>query len=79
MIAHPLPAVSGLDAAENVKPRFKPGGESAGDLERFVKGVVAGKDPIHRIAIALDGVVAVQFDHVFSGGSNRFGTVNRIS
>ena len=63
MIAHPFPAAMGLDAAEDVKAGFKPGCETVCDFNGLVQRMIGGKDAVNFLALAIDGEVAVEFDH----------------
>ncbi len=68
MVADPHPAAVGLDGGEDVKSGFKPAGETVGDLEGFVHGVIGRKDTVDYGFCAFDGEVAVNFDHGVARG-----------
>src|SRR5438093_12275655 len=64
---HPVPAVPGSGAGEDVQAGLEPGREAARDLDGFVPGMIRGRDPALSSFAALGGEVAVQLDHGLVG------------
>jgi len=71
MVADPHPAAVGLDGGEDVKSGFKPAGETVGDLEGFVHGVIGRKDTVDYGFCAFDGEVAVNSTMVSPGATSQ--------
>lgn len=63
MIPHPLPAVTGIDAGENVEAGLEPGRETLRNLDGLVPGVRGRQHSIHDAFRPAEGEVAVQLDH----------------
>jgi hypothetical protein len=59
----------GLDAGKEVKPGLEPGSKAVSDFEGFVDGVMGWEDAVDLVAFALDGEVAVDFDHGATDGN----------
>ena len=63
MVTDPLNALAAALGSEDVEPDFEPVGETVGDLDGFVLGVVGGIEAVDDGFAAVDGEIAVEFDH----------------
>src|SRR5260370_11690918 len=63
VVAHPLDPISIALVGKDVKAGFKPIREAMGNLNRFVLGVVGGKNSILSGLAAVNGEIAMQLDH----------------
>jgi len=63
VVTDPLNALAAACGSENVEADFEPVGEAVGDLDGFVFGVVGGVEAILNGLGAVDGEIAVEFEH----------------
>src|SRR5256885_187979 len=75
VVPDPFPSPAGLDAGEDVKAGFEPGRKPMRDFNSLMKRMIIRKHAIHTVPVAIESIVAVQFDHGFAA-RNSFGAVN---
>src|SRR5208282_146103 len=63
VVADPLNALAAARGSENVEADFEPVGEAVGNFDGFVFGVVGGVQAVLNGFGAVDGEIAVEFDH----------------
>ena len=63
VVAHPLDALAAALGSEDIEADFEPVGETVGDFDGFVLGVVSGIKAVDDGFAAVDGEIAVQLHH----------------
>ena len=63
VVADPLNALAAALGSEDVEADFEPVGETVGDLDGFVLGMFGGIEAVDDGFGAVDGEIAVEFDH----------------
>ena len=63
VVADPLDALAAALGSEDIEADFQPDGETVGDFDGFVLGVVSGIESVDDGFAAVDGEIAVQLDH----------------
>jgi len=67
VVTDPLDALTAARRSKDVEAGFKPVGETVGDLDGFVLGVIRGIEAVHHRLATVDGEIAVKFDHGVAG------------
>ncbi len=63
VVTDPFPTLARLNAGKDIESRLEPGRKAVRNFKCFVEGVIGWKHAIDALALAIDGVIAVQFDH----------------
>src|ERR1044071_1568582 len=63
MIAHPLPAMVGLNAGKHIQPGLEPRGEPVRNLESFVEGMLGREHAVYGTFLAFNGVITMELNH----------------
>ena len=75
VVTDPLNTLAAALGSKDVKAYFEPVGETVGDLDGFVLGVVSGIDAVDDGLSAIDGEITMELDHGVVG-INQIGAVD---
>ena len=75
VVTDPFPTLAWLNAGKNIESGLKPGREAVCNFECFVESMIGREHAIDAVALAIDGVIAMKFDHR-PARRNRFGGVH---